>query len=164
MAGGLLHVALDVDYADDEAIILAGEKAELLYVRALCTAKKSLSDGFVADAQIARYGLTGWQQRARRLVDVGLWRRDPTRAGYWILGWTDIPCSGLTDHRTAEPAASAQPRPTSRSTTSSHSSTVATATTTTSGRSAATATAIRAPTASRSGSIFGSTPDGVGTH
>lgn len=84
---GLLYVKLDASYPDDEKIILAGEKAELLYVRGLCLAKRILSDGFIADAHLPRFGLQGVEARARRLCQVGLWRRDDDAGGYWISSW-----------------------------------------------------------------------------
>jgi hypothetical protein len=80
-----LYVPLDVNYADDEKIILAGERAELLYLRALCLAKRILSDGVVADAHLPRFGLAGVGARARKLVDVGLWER--VEGGYRIVAW-----------------------------------------------------------------------------
>jgi len=83
-----LYVKLDVNYDDDPAIIEAGEKAELLFVRGLVLAKRTLSDGFIADAQLPRTGLSGVAARAKRLVEVGLWVRDEDRGGYWIRSWS----------------------------------------------------------------------------
>lgn len=85
MARGEVYVPLSVDYADDPKIIAAGERAEVLYVRALCLCKRTLSDGFVADVQLARFGLSGVQSRAKRLVDAGLWAR--VDGGYQIVAW-----------------------------------------------------------------------------
>lgn len=82
-----LYVKLDVNYDDDQAIIEAGEKAELLYIRGLVLAKRTLSDGFIADVQLTRMGLTGVKARAQRLVDVNLWLRDDDRGGYVIRTW-----------------------------------------------------------------------------
>lgn len=86
MASGL-YVKLDASYEDDEKIIQAGEKAELLYVRSLCLVKRILSDGFVSDAHLPKFGLTSVNQRARKLAEVGLWDRDDGRGGYWIRAW-----------------------------------------------------------------------------
>lgn len=80
-----LHVPLDVNYSDDLKMIEAGEKAELLYIRALCMAKRMLSDGFIADNQLKRLGLSGHKQRAQRLVDTGLWLR--VDGGFQIAAW-----------------------------------------------------------------------------
>ena len=84
---GTLYVKLDASYDDDEKIILAGEKAELLYVRGLCLAKRILSDGFISDAHLPKFGLSGVAARAMRLCEVGLWERDDDARGYWIVSW-----------------------------------------------------------------------------
>lgn len=83
----VLHVQLDVNYADDDKIVAAGEKAELLYVRSLCYAKRLMTDGFVSDSQLPRFLLPGVQQRAKKLLEVGLWQRDDERKGYVISSW-----------------------------------------------------------------------------
>ena len=80
MAAGEIHVQLSVDYADDPKIIAAGERAEVLFLRALCLMKRTLSDGFVHDNQLARFGLPGVKARADALVREGLWER--VDAGY----------------------------------------------------------------------------------
>lgn len=85
MARGEIYVELSVDYADDPKIIEAGEKAEVLYLRALCLAKRTLSDGHVADVQLPRFGLSGVKARARRLVEVGLWVE--VEGGYQIAAY-----------------------------------------------------------------------------
>lgn len=91
-----LHVQLHVDYADDPAIIDAGEKAELLFVRCLAFCKRNWeTDGFISDGQLARVvgaGLTGVQARAKRLVQVGLLERAETdllggSQGYRVKAW-----------------------------------------------------------------------------
>ena len=87
MASSNLYVKLDASYHDDQKILEAGEKAELLYVRGLCLAKRILSDGFVADVHLPLFGLTSAQGRARKLVEVGLWQRDDAARGYWITSW-----------------------------------------------------------------------------
>lgn len=84
---GTLYVKLDASYADDPKIIEAGERAEVLYLRSLCLVKRILSDGFVADAHLPRFGLSQVNQRARKLTEVGLWDRDDQMGGYWIRGW-----------------------------------------------------------------------------
>lgn len=70
-----IHLPLWVDYADDPQFIRAGEKAELLFIRAACLMKRTLSDGFIHDEQLPRLGLPGVKARADRLVAVGLWDR-----------------------------------------------------------------------------------------
>ena len=85
--GSNLYVKLDASYDDDPKILTAGEKAELLYVRGLCLAKRILSDGFIADVHLPRFGLSSVQARAKKLVEVGLWARDDDAGGYWIVSW-----------------------------------------------------------------------------
>lgn len=88
MARVVIHVPLWVDYSDDPKIIEAGEKAELLFIRALCMMKRTLSDGFVSDSQLPRFGLSGVKMRAQTLVDQGLWVR--VEGGYYcpsFLKW-----------------------------------------------------------------------------
>ena len=80
-----LYVQLDVDFPDNPRIIAAGEKAEVLYTRALCLAKRTLSDGFISTGQLTRLGLTGAQARANALVREQLWEEAP--GGYFITGW-----------------------------------------------------------------------------
>lgn len=70
-----LRVDLDVNYADTEAMIAAGERAEVLFVRALAFMKRHETDGRITDAQLLRLGLPGVQARAKRLAAAGLWER-----------------------------------------------------------------------------------------
>ena len=90
-----IYVPLDVNYADNARIITAGEAAELLYIRGLCLVKRQLSDGYIDAVQLPRLGLSNVEERAQRLVDVGLWERMPaveTRAetmGYVVVGWLE---------------------------------------------------------------------------
>lgn len=87
MRKSLLYVPLDVNYDDDPKVIAAGEKAELLFIRGLVLAKRTLSDGFVSDLQLPRLGLSSVKQRAAKLVEVGLWERDDEAGGWWIVAW-----------------------------------------------------------------------------
>lgn len=91
-----LHVKLAADYFDDDDIIDAGEKAELLYVRGLAFCKRNWeTDGFISDGQLTRVvgaGLTTVQARAKKLVQVGLWAREEpdllgSSRGYRVVGW-----------------------------------------------------------------------------
>ena len=77
-------------YYKDDSVAVAGEKAELLYVRGLAFCAEVLSDGFISDIQLTRFvgvGLTGIASRAKKLVDVELWARDDEAGGYWIASW-----------------------------------------------------------------------------
>jgi hypothetical protein len=67
-----LYVPLDVNAPDDPKILAAGDRAELVFYRALCLAKRLSSDGFIAAAQLTRQ-LGGVTDDAGRLVAVGLW-------------------------------------------------------------------------------------------
>lgn len=82
------YAPLSASYASDDAIIAAGEKAELLYVRALAFCASSESDGFITDAQLVRFvgaGMRDAARRAAKLVEVGLWER--AGGGYIVRGW-----------------------------------------------------------------------------
>jgi hypothetical protein len=86
-------VPLSYAYPDDPAIMEAGEKAELLYVRGLAWSKRpeATTDGFISDAELAWVGrgLGGLPARAHRLCAVRLWVRDDTVRGWWIRTWLD---------------------------------------------------------------------------
>ncbi len=67
------------NYASDDAIIAAGEAAELLFCRAIAFLATSDSDGYITDGQLVRVvgaGMKDAVKRARKLVEVGLWLRD----------------------------------------------------------------------------------------
>lgn len=84
------YAPLSSRYYKDDAIILAGERAELLYVRSLAFCAEVLTDGFISDAQLSRFvgaGLSGIASRAKRLVECELWQRDDERGGYWVVSW-----------------------------------------------------------------------------
>lgn len=82
-----LHVQLDVEYASDDKLIEAGPLAELLYVRSLCFAKRTLKDGKITHGQLTAVaiGIPSPVKQARRLVDVGAWTA--TSDGYRITNW-----------------------------------------------------------------------------
>ena len=66
------YAPLSATYSDDDAILEAGEKAELLFVRGLAFCSGSSSDGFISDRQVVAKvgaGLTGVPARAKRLVE-----------------------------------------------------------------------------------------------
>jgi hypothetical protein len=86
MAIGGLFVPLDVNYPDNPRIIASGEKAEVLYVRGLCLAKRTMKDGFIDAHQLSRMGLTGVDARAESLCHHGLWKK--VKGGFKIVGWS----------------------------------------------------------------------------
>jgi len=90
------YVALAANYADDEAIMEAGEYAELLYVRILAFCGRTpKTEGWISDKQIrTRLGLelipevgpeTAPESRAKRLAEVGLLVREGN--GYRVKSW-----------------------------------------------------------------------------
>lgn len=72
----------------DDALMEAGEAAELLFYRALSFGADVLRDGFMSETQVARvvgHGMRDALKRADRLVEVGLWKR--AEGGYWVRSW-----------------------------------------------------------------------------
>lgn len=85
---------LSVNYYDDDKVIAAGEKAEVLFTRGLAFCARTLSDGFITDLQLTTFRLPGVKQRAQKLVAVGLWERvegddllGETGKGYRVIRW-----------------------------------------------------------------------------
>ncbi len=83
---------LSANYYDDDAVIAAGEKAEVLFTRGLAFAARKPADGFISDLQLQTFRLSGVVTRAKRLCDVGLWERVEddllgTGTGYLIKAW-----------------------------------------------------------------------------
>lgn len=84
------YAPLSAHYYKDDKVALAGERAELLYVRGLAFCADVLSDGLITDIQLTRFvasGLTGAKARAEALVRVGLWERDEDAGGYRVCSW-----------------------------------------------------------------------------
>jgi hypothetical protein len=84
------------NYAADDAVMDAGEAAELLFVRGIAFCSDSDSDGYMTEAQVIRYvgaGMRDAKKRAERLVEVGLWTK--VEGGYVARSHTKI-------HPTAE--------------------------------------------------------------
>lgn len=85
------YAKLLANYASDDAIIAAGEAAELLFVRSLAFCATSDSDGYITDGQLARIvaaGMKDLTRRAAALVREGLWER--AEDGYQVRSWTKI--------------------------------------------------------------------------
>jgi hypothetical protein len=96
-----VYVALSANYADDEAIMDAGEDAELMYVRMLAYAARTpQTEGWISDRVLmSRLGIlaraagngagtepgTDAGSRAAKLAEVGLITREGE--GYRIVSW-----------------------------------------------------------------------------
>ena len=83
---------LSANYYDDDAIIAAGERAEVLFTRGLAFCARKPTDGFITDLQLTTFRLSGVQTRAKRLCEVGLWERVEddllgTGRGYRVVSW-----------------------------------------------------------------------------
>lgn len=78
---------LSAHYYKDDALMRAGERAEVLFTRGLAFCSEVLSDGLITDSQIQLIGigLTGLTNRARKLCEVGLWER--VDGGYNVRTW-----------------------------------------------------------------------------
>jgi hypothetical protein len=82
------YAPLSANYYLDDKMALAGERAELLYLRGLAFCASVLSDGYISEIQLVRFvavGMNDAKKRAARLVEVGLWER--ADAGYWVVAW-----------------------------------------------------------------------------
>lgn len=82
------YAPLSASYYRDDAILEAGEAAELLYVRGLAFLSDAMSDGFISDRQVEHIlgaGMRNVKARAARLVEVGLWQRED--GGYMVRSW-----------------------------------------------------------------------------
>lgn len=82
------YAPLSTSYYRDDAILEAGERAELLYVRGLAYCAESPTDGYISDRQLTAVvgiGMRDVLKRASVLVSVGLWeKRD---GGYVVRSW-----------------------------------------------------------------------------
>lgn len=76
---------LSAHYYDDDAVIAAGEKAEVLFTRGLAFSARKPMDGFITDLQLTTFRLSGVEKRAERLVEVGLWER--VDGGFRVSSW-----------------------------------------------------------------------------
>lgn len=85
-----LFVPLDVDFPDDPAVVALSLEAELLYLRALCLAKRTLTDGAIHPGHLRRLTdkmSTAPELLAGELVDAGLWTN--AQVGWQIRSWLE---------------------------------------------------------------------------
>ena len=78
-------VPLPSNYDQREAVVAAGDDAELLYVRAWAYSGRAESAGFVPDAQVPRLTPTRTKARLDALLRTGLFSR--VDGGYLIVDW-----------------------------------------------------------------------------
>lgn len=82
------YAPLSASYYRDDAILEAGEKAEVLYVRGLAFCSDAMCDGFISDRQVTAVlgvGMRDAMRRAQALVDVELWER--VDGGFMVRSW-----------------------------------------------------------------------------
>ncbi len=82
-----LYVPLSVRYIDNDKVVRAGERAELLFIRALCKSKHLETGGELLTEHLERLGMAGTDELTAKLVEVGLFER--TDIGVRIVGWDD---------------------------------------------------------------------------
>jgi hypothetical protein len=85
------YAKLVANYYLDDAVIAAGEAAELLFVRTNAFSSTSDSDGYHTEAQLLRGpagGMKDAKKRIARLVEVGLWQE--VDGGYQVRSWVKI--------------------------------------------------------------------------
>lgn len=84
------YAPLSVRYYTDDAVMRAGEKAEVLFTRGLAFCADTLKDGFITDLQVVNiigHGMKDAMARAERLCTVNLWIRDEEREGFVVRSW-----------------------------------------------------------------------------
>ncbi|MGW0805248.1 hypothetical protein [Nonomuraea sp. NPDC002799] len=82
------YAPLSATYYYDDDLALAGEAAELLFVRGLAFSAQVMNDGFISDIQLARQvgvGMADAEERAAALVEHDLWER--VEGGYVVRSW-----------------------------------------------------------------------------
>lgn len=87
------YAPLSANYYDDDAIIAAGERAEVLFTRGLAFCARQLNDGFITDLQLKTFRLPGVKARAEALCQTGVWERveaglfGNAGGGYRVVRW-----------------------------------------------------------------------------
>lgn len=81
---------LDAEYMTNPRLIDAGPLAELLYIRALCFAKRAMNDGILAENQwkLVAFGVPSAKKHLKSLVDSGL-ISDLGDGRLQIAGWLE---------------------------------------------------------------------------
>lgn len=84
------YAPLSANYYNDDAVMRAGEKAEVVFTRGLAFCAGHLTDGFISDLQLTNIigrGMRDAKARAERLCAADLWIRDDDAEGYWVASW-----------------------------------------------------------------------------
>jgi len=81
------YAPLSCSYYLDDAIMAAGERAEVLFCRSLAFASNADANGFITERQVTvlGVGLAGVKQRVDALVREGVW--EEVDGGYQIRAW-----------------------------------------------------------------------------
>lgn len=81
------YAPLGARYYLDDAIMAAGERAEVLFCRGLAFSSDADADGYITERQLVALGigLSGLKARVDALVREGVWEERP--GGYQIRAW-----------------------------------------------------------------------------
>lgn len=80
-------VKLSTSYDTDDAIMRAGEAAEVLFTRALAYCGREETGGFIPDGMPERICPKRAKSRVAALIREQLWARDDARCGWQIRSW-----------------------------------------------------------------------------
>lgn len=81
---------LSARYYTDDAVMQAGEKAEVLFTRGLAFSADTLKDGYISELQVANVigiGMRDATARAEKLCEVGLWLPSESGRGFVVRSW-----------------------------------------------------------------------------
>jgi len=81
------YAKLSATYYRDDAIMAAGEAAEVLFCRSLAFCAETPSNGYITDRQVdlIAVGLRNVKPRIRALTDLHIWER--ADGGYVVRSW-----------------------------------------------------------------------------
>jgi hypothetical protein len=96
-----LYVPLDVGFADDDKLIIAGPMAELLYLRSLAFVKRAETNGHIRPVHLPIISARIPRPRLQvdRLLEVGAWCANGD--GWYIAAWLkrNLPAEEITKAR-----------------------------------------------------------------
>lgn len=81
------YAKLSATYYRDDAVLAAGDAAEVLFCRSLAFCAEAGSDGYITDRQVVviGVGLKGLTKRVASLVTEGVWEK--VDGGYVVRSW-----------------------------------------------------------------------------